>query len=215
MNGLLMYSGGMDSTVLLHHYRKDIKLAVTFDYGSKHNSNERRCAIQNTVALGIQHIRLDLRSIMGKHFNSDSLKSGGDIPDGNYEDESMKRTVVPFRNGMMLSIAAGLAELYGMDTVLIANHAGDHAIYLDCRGEFIEAMNKSMGYGTHSKVQIFAPYTNITKRDIALIGRRFGVDFNMTWGCYKGGREHCGVCETCVKRKEALSGFDPTRYQVA
>lgn len=214
MNGLLVYSGGLDSTVLLHHYRKDIKLAVTFDYGSKHNDNERRCAIQNTSALGIEHIQLNLKSVVGKHFTSDLLSSGGDIPDGHYEDESMKRTVVPFRNGIMLSIAAGLAESRGLDTVLIANHFGDHAIYPDCRGEFIEAMSNSMQQGTYARVKIFAPYTGISKREIGLIGRRYGVNFGTTWSCYKGKGIHCGTCGTCVERKEALQGFDPTAYEV-
>lgn len=214
MNGLLVYSGGMDSTVLLHHYRKDIKLAVTFDYGSKHNAKERRCAIQNTSALGIEHIQLNLKSIVGKHFKSDLLLNGSDIPDGHYEDESMKRTVVPFRNGIMLSIAAGLAESHGLDTVLIANHSGDHAIYPDCRGVFIELMSKAIEQGTYAGVSIFAPYTSITKRDIGLIGRRYGVNYTTTWSCYKGKEFHCGTCGTCVERKEALQGFDPTWYEV-
>lgn len=214
MKGLLVYSGGMDSTVLLHHYRKEIKLAVTFDYGSKHSVNERGCAIRNTAALGVEHIQLNLKSIIGKHFKSDLLQQGGDIPDGHYEDESMKRTVVPFRNGIMLSIAAGLAESRGLDTVFIANHFGDHAIYPDCRGEFIRSLSASMQQGTYSGVGIFAPYTNISKRDIGLIGRRYGVNFANTWSCYKGKGIHCGTCGTCVERKEALHGFDPTMYEV-
>lgn len=213
MNGLLVYSGGMDSTVLLHHYRKDIKVVVTFDYGAKHNQGERRCAIQNASALGIEHIQLSLQSVVGEHFKSDLLQTGGDIPDGHYEDESMKRTVVPFRNGIMLSIAAGLAESRGLDTVLIANHCGDHTIYPDCRGEFIKAMSTSMQLGTYAGVSIFAPYTNISKRDIGLIGRRYGVNFAATWSCYKGQGLHCGTCGTCIERKEALHGFDPTTYE--
>lgn len=215
MKGLLVYSGGMDSTVLLHHYRKDIQLAVTFDYGSKHNDNERRCAIQNTSALGIEHIQLNLKSVIGKHFKSDLLQNGGDIPDGHYEDESMKRTVVPFRNGIMLSIAAGLAESHGLDTIMIANHYGDHAIYPDCRDEFINAMGACISKGTYAGINIFAPYTEISKREIGLIGRRYGVNFLLTWSCYKGKGIHCGTCGTCVERKEALQGFDPTRYEVS
>ena len=124
----------------------------------------------------------------------------------------MHATVVPFRNGIMLSVAVGMAESEGLDTVLIANHAGDHAIYPDCRPGFIEAMDRAAQEGTYEGVRILSPYCNLTKRDIALRGRALGVDFARTWSCYKGGEVHCGVCGTCTERKEALSGFDPTEY---
>mgnify|MGYP001292072925 CR=1 FL=1 len=208
---LIIYSGGMDSTVLLNEYKNDIKLAVSFNYGSKHNSKEIAFAKKNCKKLKIKHIVIDLPFI-NKYFASDLLKSGGEIPDGHYEDEMMKKTVVPFRNGIMLSIAAGLAESIGAKKILIANHAGDHAIYPDCRSTFIHEMSNAIAYGTETNINILAPYTNITKRDIALRGHKNGVDFSNTWSCYKGTEKHCGTCGTCNERKEALEGFDPTEY---
>jgi 7-cyano-7-deazaguanine synthase len=116
----------------------------------------------------------------------------------------MKSTVVPFRNGIMLSIACGIAESRGLHSVMIANHSGDHAIYPDCRATFISSMSDAMAYGTYEHVRVDAPYTNITKSDIAKIGARIGVDYTKTWSCYKGGDRHCGKCGTCVERKEAF-----------
>ena len=208
---IILYSGGMDSSVALYKYADRIRLAVSFNYGSKHNEREITYAKRNCEQLNIEHrvIEMDLNK-MG--FVSDLLTSGGEIPDGHYEDENMKRTVVPFRNGIMLSIAAGLAESTGCKYLLISNHAGDHAIYPDCRGEFIEAMNNAIRFGTYTNTEILAPFTNFTKRDIALEGREVGVPFENTYSCYNGQEVHCGTCGTCTERKEALDGFDPTEY---
>ena len=212
MKAILIYSGGLDSTTLLYEYRDSIELAVTFDYGSKHNAREIACAVENCKRLGVRHMIIPLEFI-GKYFRSDLLQGGGEIPEGNYDDENMRSTVVPFRNGIMLAVAAGLAESYELDTVLLANHAGDHAIYPDCRPEFIDAFDKAAAAGTYNGVHIVSPYCDITKRDIALRGREFGVDFALTYSCYKGGEKHCGVCGTCRERLEALAGFDPTDYE--
>ena len=140
------------------------------------------------------------------------MKSGAEIPEGHYEDEVMKKTVVPFRNGIMLSIAAGIAETYNLDTLLIANHFGDHAIYPDCRAPFISAMKDSIMMGTYKNIKLLAPYTNIDKRQVALKGKEIGIDFINTYSCYKGQEKHCGKCGTCVERIEALQGFDSTVY---
>jgi len=121
MKAVLIYSGGLDSTVLLHEQKERIALAISFNYGSKHNDREFYFAGVNTSKLGIKHIRIDLPFI-DSYFKSSLLNSGGDIPEGHYEDKSMRSTVVPFRNGIMLSIAAGIAESIGADTVMIANH---------------------------------------------------------------------------------------------
>ena len=212
MKAVLIYSGGLDSTTLLYEYRDSIALAVTFDYGSKHNAREIACAREHCARLGIRHLVIPL-GFIGEFFKSDLLLSGGDIPEGSYADENMKSTVVPFRNGIMLAVAAGLAESYELDTVLLANHAGDHAIYPDCRPEFIDAFAAATRAGTYNGVQVVSPYCNITKRDIALRGRDLGVDFSRTYSCYKGGEKHCGKCGTCTERKEALEGFDPTIYE--
>lgn len=209
---VILYSGGMDSSVALYKYSKEIRLAVSFDYGSKHNKIEIEYAAQNCKAHEIEHriIEIDLNK-MG--FVSDLLQSGGEIPDGHYEDETMKKTVVPFRNGIMLSIAAGIAESIDCNKLLISNHAGDHTIYPDCRPEFINCMNDAIRFGTYNNVEIFAPFTNFSKREIALIGNEINVPFEKTYSCYNGQEQHCGTCGTCTERKEALKEFDKTDYQ--
>ncbi|MBO5562808.1 MAG: 7-cyano-7-deazaguanine synthase QueC [Bacteroidales bacterium] len=212
MKAVLIYSGGLDSTTLLYEYRDRIGLAVTFDYGSKHNAREIACAVENCARLGIRHIVIPLEFI-GKYFRSDLLLSGGAVPEGNYAEENMKSTVVPFRNGIMLAVAAGLAESYDMDTVLIANHSGDHDIYPDCRPSFVEAFDEATHAGTYNGVRVVSPYCHLTKRDIALRGKDLGIDYALTYSCYKGGEKHCGRCGTCTERKEALEGFDPTEYE--
>ena len=209
---VILYSGGMDSSVAIYKYAERIRLAVTFNYGSKHNLREIEYANRNCTALGIEHhvIDIDLNK-MG--FVSDLLKSGGAIPDGHYEDQNMIKTVVPFRNGIMLSIAAGIAESIGCDKLMISNHAGDHAIYPDCRPEFINSMSDAIRFGTYNNLEIFAPFTNLTKREIALIGKEINVPFEKTYSCYNGQEVHCGTCGTCTERKEALEGFDKTEYR--
>jgi 7-cyano-7-deazaguanine synthase len=212
MKALLIYSGGLDSTTLLYEYKDSIALAVSFYYGSKHNAREIACAVDNCQALGIKHMVIPL-DFMGQYFKSDLLQSGGKIPEGSYADDNMKSTVVPFRNGIMLAIAAGLAESYELDTIMMANHGGDHAIYPDCRPEFVDAFGKAVEAGTYIGIKLLSPYCNITKRDIALRGKALGIDYSKTYSCYKGGEKHCGKCGTCVERKEALEGFDPTEYE--
>ena len=213
MKGLIIYSGGMDSTTLLYQYQNDIKLAVSFNYGSKHNEIELRCAKYHCDKLKIRHIVIDL-GFINEHFKSDLLQNGGDIPEGSYTEDNMKSTIVPFRNGIMLSIATGMAESNELDTLFIANHFGDHAIYPDCTSEFIQSMGRASYYGTTNRVQIQSPYCNKSKRDIALIGKALNVDYSTTYSCYNGQNTHCGKCATCIERKEALEGFDKTKYQI-
>ena len=127
----------------------------------------------------------------------------------------MKQTVVPFRNGIMLSIAAGFAESLEAQALVIAAHAGDHAIYPDCRQEFMKAMGQAIGAGTYAQIELRRPFIHFTKAEIARRGHKLGVDFSKTWSCYKGGTLHCGRCGTCVERREAfmLAGLpDPTAY---
>lgn len=205
----------MDSVTLLHHEKERIALAVTFLYGSNHNAREAACARANCEKLGIEYLEIPLKFI-GEYFHSSLLEGAEYVPEGRYDDASMKSTVVPFRNGIMLAVACGMAESYGLRHVLIANHGGDHTIYPDCRPEFINSMSAAMQYGTYEHVDIIAPFTDITKTDIAAIGRRAGVDFAMTYSCYKGGEKHCGKCGTCVERREALAEAgidDPTEYE--
>ena len=214
-DAILILSGGMDSTTLLHEYKDRIAMAVTFDYGSNHNAREIKCARTNCEMLDIPHIVIPLQ-FMGQYFKSSLLAGADAIPEGHYADDNMRSTVVPFRNGIMLSVACGLAESNGLRFVMIANHGGDHAIYPDCRAPFIDAMSQAMQHGTYDGITIFAPYTNISKADIARRGKKLGVDYALTYSCYKGGEKHCGKCGTCVERKEALADAgieDPTAYE--
>jgi len=202
-DAVIIVSGGMDSTTMLYEFKEQIALAITFDYGSTQNGRERRCAIEHCKRLGIEHLIIKL-DFMHKYFKSALLESADAIPDGNYDDENMKTTVVPFRNGIMLAIACGIAESRGLHRVMIANHSGDHAIYPDCRRPFIDAMSVAMQTGTYEGVTVFAPYTNISKTDIARHGKALGLDYAETYSCYKGGEHHCGTCGTCTERKQAL-----------
>ena len=214
-DAILILSGGMDSTTLLHEYKDRIAMAVTFDYGSNHNAREIKCARINCEILDIPHIVIPLQ-FMGQYFKSSLLAGADAIPEGHYADDNMRSTVVPFRNGIMLAVACGLAESNGLRFVMIANHGGDHAIYPDCRAPFIDAMSQAMRHGTYDGITIFAPYTNISKADIARRGKKLGVDYALTYSCYKGGEKHCGRCGTCVERKEALAEAgieDPTAYE--
>ena len=208
-HSLIIVSGGMDSITLLYDRKDSIALALSFDYGSNHNSREIPYAQLHCQRLGIRHIVIPL-DFMHQYFTSSLLEGAEAIPDGHYADENMKSTVVPFRNGIMLSVAIGIAESNGLKKVLIANHGGDHAIYPDCRPDFISAINKAAMSGTYLNVEVDAPYTNISKTDIARRGAALGIDYSETWSCYKGGAVHCGTCGTCVERKEALhdAGID-------
>ena len=194
----------MDSITLLYDFKDRIALGVSFSYGSNHNAKEIPFAEYHCKLLGIPHIVIDL-AIMPKYFRSSLLEGGDAIPEGHYADDNMKSTVVPFRNGIMLSIAAGIAESHNLKYVMMANHGGDHAIYPDCRPSFVEAMSKATQEGTYPGIQILAPYTDITKADIAKKGKALGIDYTKTWSCYKGGEHHCGKCGTCVERREALA----------
>ncbi|MDD6007798.1 MAG: 7-cyano-7-deazaguanine synthase QueC [Prevotellaceae bacterium] len=213
-DSLIIVSGGMDSITLLHERKDTIALAVSFDYGSNHNAREIPFARLHCQRLGIRHVVIPL-AFMQQYFKSSLLEGADAIPDGHYADSNMKSTVVPFRNGIMLSIAVGIAESNSLRRVLIANHGGDHAIYPDCRPEFITAIDAAAKAGTYVDVAIEAPYTNISKTDIARRGKSLAIDYSETWSCYKGGQVHCGTCGTCVERKEALreAGIaDPTVY---
>ena len=213
-DSLIIVSGGMDSITLLHERKDTIALAVSFDYGSNHNAREIPFARLHCQRLGIRHVVIPL-AFMQQYFKSSLLEGADAIPDGHYADSNMKSTVVPFRNGIMLSIAVGIAESNSLKRVLIANHGGDHAIYPDCRPEFITAIDAAAKAGTYVDVAIEAPYTNISKTDIARRGKSLAIDYSETWSCYKGGHVHCATCGTCVERKEALrdAGIaDPTVY---
>jgi 7-cyano-7-deazaguanine synthase len=191
-----------------------VRAVLSFDYGAKHNPRELPCAAHHARALGLPHQVVALPFI-GEHFTSDLLRGGGDIPEGHYADETMRRTVVPFRNGILLAVAAGFAESAGAEGLVIAAHGGDHAIYPDCREEFMRAMADALRLGTYAGIRLLRPFIAHDKAGIAAEGARLGVDFARTWSCYKGGEVHCGRCGTCVERREAFqqAGIpDPTVY---
>ena len=216
MQVVVLCSGGMDSVTALHWARRrhEIAAVLSFDYGAKHNHREIPFAAEHAHALGVPHqvIALDF---VNRFFASALLRAGGEIPDGHYEAATMKQTVVPFRNGIMLAVATGFAESRGAEGLVIAAHGGDHAIYPDCREGFMRAMGDAMRQGTYTGMVLLRPFIGLNKAQIAATGARLGVDYAHTWSCYKGGEIHCGRCGTCVERREAflVAGLpDPTVY---
>jgi 7-cyano-7-deazaguanine synthase len=216
MKVIVLCSGGMDSVTALYAARREheVMAAVSFNYGAKHNAREIPFAAEHAQREGVRHevIALDF---VNRLFASDLLQSGGAVPDGHYEAANMKQTVVPFRNAIMLSIACGYAESIGTEGLVIAAHGGDHAIYPDCREDFMRAMGDAMRLGTYAGVTLLRPFIRLNKGQIAAAGVKLGVDFARTWSCYKGGAVHCGKCGTCVERREAFQAAgipDPTVY---
>jgi 7-cyano-7-deazaguanine synthase len=217
MKVVVLCSGGMDSVTALHWARKHHSVAavLSFDYGAKHNHREIPFAARQSKLAGAPHTVIPL-DFIGDYFKSDLLKSGGEIPEGHYADDNMKRTVVPFRNGIMIAVAGGFAESCGADGLVIAAHSGDHAIYPDCREDFMRAIGDALRCGTYASVQLLRPFIEMNKAQIAAEGSSLGVDFAQTWSCYKGGAVHCGKCGTCVERREAFQQAgvpDPTKYE--
>ena len=214
---VVLVSGGMDSVTALYAAARqhEVLCGLSFAYGAKHNDREIPFAALHCRSLGLPHRVIPL-DFIGRLFQSDLLKGGGEIPDGHYAEATMKQTVVPFRNGIMLAVATGLAESIGATALVIAAHAGDHAIYPDCREGFLSAMGEAIGLGTYAAVALLRPFITLDKAGIAARGRELGVDFSQTWSCYRGGDFHCGTCGTCVERREAflLAGLaDPTLYR--
>jgi len=214
---IVLLSGGMDSVTALAHAvtEHEVVAALSFNYGSKHNARELIFAAKQAEERRVPQVTVPL-DFIGQYFASDLLKKGGTIPKGHYEEETMKQTVVPFRNGIMLAIAAGFAESRGAGGIVIAAHSGDHAIYPDCREDFMRAMSAAIQAGTYAELEVLRPFIAMSKAEIARRGAELGVDFAETWSCYEGGAVHCGECGTCVERREAfqLAGLvDPTDYR--
>ncbi len=204
---LIILSGGLDSTVLAHEVvaRGDCQLAaLSFDYGQKH-TRELACAAAQAKQLGIEHTIVALPFINAL-FNSALLSnSDEEIPHGHYEDESMKQTVVPNRNMIMLSIAAGVALSQDRSALYYGAHSGDHAIYPDCRADFVAAMQQALGLCDWQTIDLQVPFLHLDKPEIVRRGAALGVDFGQTWTCYTGGDTPCGKCGSCVERSEAFA----------
>jgi len=213
---VLILSGGMDSTTLLYDLLaqdKDV-YAVSFDYGQKHKK-ELDCAKKTCENLGVEHKILSL-DVLKEVAPSSLTREDWDVPEGHYTEESMKQTVVPNRNMVMLSLATAYAIGIDAKKVYYGAHAGDHAIYPDCRKEFVEAMRKAILLCDWNQVELIAPYLDLDKGDIALKGKQLGVDYSLTWTCYVGGEKACGKCGSCTERLEAFKKAgvkDPIEYE--
>lgn len=217
MKTAVLLSGGLDSTTALHwaHRHHEVVCALSFNYGSNHAEQELACARWQAETLGIPYRPIDI-SVLAQHLSSALLSGAEAIPTGEYDEENMKQTVVPFRNGIFLAIAAGIAESCGAEGLVIAAHSGDHALYPDCREDFMEAMGQAIQRGTYANLQILRPFIHSSKAEIAAAGAELGVDFAHTYSCYCGGAQHCGRCATCQERKAAFAAAgipDPTEYQ--
>ena len=207
----------MDSVTLAHRIAQDHELAglISFDYGQRHRK-ELEFAGLCAEELGTEHILMDISNI-GRQLTGSALTDDVDVPDGHYAEDTMKITVVPNRNAIMLAIAYGIAASRGANSVATAVHGGDHFIYPDCRPAFTSSFETMQRYALdgYAEIDLFTPYVSISKADIAAEGLRLGIDYRKTWSCYKGGEKHCGRCGTCVERREAFylaGGIDPTDY---
>ncbi|SUB03023.1 7-cyano-7-deazaguanine synthase [Pannonibacter phragmitetus] len=217
MKTLVVCSGGMDSVTLAHKVAQEHELIglVSFNYGQRHLKEldfARTCADD----LGVEHIVIDISGI-GRQLSGSALTDDVAVPDGHYAEETMRITVVPNRNAIMLAIAFGIAAARGAEAVATAVHGGDHFIYPDCRPGFTEAFEimQRQALAGVADVRLYTPYVHTDKAAIAAEGVRLGVDYTRSWSCYKGGETHCGRCGTCVERREAfhLAGAeDPTTY---
>jgi 7-cyano-7-deazaguanine synthase len=213
---VLILSGGLDSTTLLYDLINQGKTvhALSFNYGQKH-SKELKCAIKTCQKLNVDHKIVDLSGL------SELLKSSLttldiETPEGHYSDETMAITVVPGRNTIFLSIAAGYAASIGANGLYLGTHSGDHAIYADCRPEYTEAMKKVLQLFDNNAVELYAPYANIDKIGIVTRGLELGIDYSLTWTCYKGKEKACGKCGSCTERLEAFelnNRIDPIEYE--
>lgn len=216
MKTVLIFSGGLDSTVLLYDLlaRDDTVKALSVDYGQRH-VRELESAKETAVRLRIEHRVADLRAISPLLAGSSLTSANVSVPDGHYAEETMKVTVVPNRNMIMLAVAAGWAISMKFDQVAFGAHSGDHAIYPDCRAEFANAMDKALGLADWNPVRLVRPFVTLTKADIVKRGAELKVPFAKTWSCYKGSDRHCGQCGTCIERREAFylaDVDDPTPY---
>lgn len=215
---VVIYSGGMDSYTLLHLAReRGYRVhALSFNYGQRH-VRELECARSVCEAQGIPHKVIDIRA-MSEVMAGSSLTSDVEVPEGHYEEDSMKATVVPNRNMILLSLATGYAVTVGAGAVWYGAHGGDHAIYPDCRPEFVEKMDAVCRVANYEPVGIEAPFMTMDKGQILAEGLRLGLDYSKTWTCYNGREQACGRCGSCVERLEAFAAngvTDPLEYEGA
>lgn len=218
MKTIVICSGGLDSVSLAHMVADEHELTrlVSFDYGQRHRKEVDYAALC-ARRLDVPHDIIDLRAI-GAVLTGSALTDDIAVPDGHYAEDSMRITVVPNRNAIMLTVAFGVAAARGDQAVATAVHGGDHFIYPDCRPAFTEAFAtmQALALDGYADVRLYTPFVHRTKADIVTAGQRHNTPFAETWSCYKGGALHCGRCGTCVERREAfhLAGVtDPTIYE--
>lgn len=204
MKTVLVLSGGLDSTTLLYQLISEGKEveAISFNYGQRHKK-ELQFAEQTCDKLGIKHHIVEMQ-FMKELLSNSALTGDIEVPEGHYESENMKLTVVPNRNMIMASIAIGYAVNIDADEVALGVHAGDHAIYPDCRPEFIDALDNIAQIANFKAISIYAPFLNIDKADIVKIGKELNVDYSLSWTCYKGKEKPCGKCGSCQERAYAF-----------
>lgn len=217
MKSVAIFSGGLDSTVLLHEllHAGDEVLALSIDYGQRHRI-ELEYAQRTVQKLGIPWQRADLSAVAPLLAGSSQTSSDIAVPHGHYAEETMKLTVVPNRNMIMLAVAGGWAISVKASRLAYGAHTGDHAIYPDCRPEFVDAMRHALSLADWHQLELYCPFIHLDKAGIVARGAELGVDFTSTYSCYEGGQIHCGACGTCVERREAFhkAGVpDPTEYQ--
>jgi len=213
---VVIYSGGMDSFTVLNRALHDGKevYALTFDYGQRH-VKEIEFASSVCQSLNVNHKVIDISAI-NQLLAGSSLTDDIEIPEGHYEAESMKSTVVPNRNMILISLAVGYAVSVGASQVYYGAHSGDHAIYPDCRPEFVMKMNDVCKIANYESVEIFSPYLTVSKSDILTDGLKMGLTYENTWTCYNGREKACGQCGACQERLEAFSdnnATDPLAYE--
>jgi len=213
---VIILSGGMDSTTLLYDIKnkgRDV-YALSFNYGQRHKK-ELKCAIATCKKLNVPHKIINLK-VLGEVAPSALTRKEQKVPEGHYEAENMKQTVVPNRNMVMLSLATAYAIGIGATELYYGAHAGDHAIYPDCRKEFVESMADTIALCDWKKVKLIVPYLNIDKGDILKRGKKLGVDYSLTWTCYSGRKKACGKCGSCQERLEGFTKakmVDPIPYE--
>ena len=217
MKTIVICSGGLDSVSLAHKVAAENELIglVSFDYGQRHRK-EVEFAEAAASRLSVPFDLIDIRQV-GQFLSGSALTDDVSVPDGHYAEETMKVTVVPNRNAIMLTIAFGVAAAQQADAVAAAVHGGDHFIYPDCRPAFVDAFQamQDKALDGYADVKLYTPFVHIPKSAIVTEGARHNTPFVETWSCYKGGAVHCGRCGTCVERREAfaLAGIDdPTVY---
>lgn len=215
---IIAFSGGMDSTTVLAEALasgREIVRAISFNYGSKHGPYEQMAARKICMHYKIFHMVIDIRAAMSG-ITSSLLQGGGNIPEGHYNEESMSQTVVPGRNMIFASILAGYAQSMKVDEVWLGVHAGDHAIYPDCRQEFIVCMDSAIRLATEEAVCLEAPFLELDKADILRRGYELDVPYHLTRTCYKDQPVACGKCGSCQERLEAFAQIDkedPIQYE--